>query len=104
ECRVAIKSRNNVAAQSIGPASQSDQFFERQSIRITAEATEDALVKFLYDVGNDPAMIRVWELQLNPLEPAQRFRLNASITLTADYRKTVVTNAAVAKPATLPKA
>jgi len=102
-CGVFIRSRNNVALQSLGPASQSDKFFERQSIKITAEATEDALVKFLYEVGNDPAMIRVWELQLNPLEPAQRYRLNASITLTADYQKTIVTNTPLAKPAVLPK-
>jgi hypothetical protein len=102
-CSVFIVSRNNVASQSLGPASQSDKFFERQSIRITAQASEDALVKFLYEVGNDPAMIRVWELQLNPLEPAQRYRLNASITLIADYQKAVVTNTPLAKPAVLPK-
>ncbi len=102
-CGVFIVSRRNVALQSIGPASQSDKFFERQSINITAQATEDALVKFLYDVGNDPAMIRVWELQLNPYEPAQRFKLSASLTLIADYQKAVATNTALPKPAILPK-
>ncbi len=94
-----IQTINNVAPQLLGPSSQSDQFFARQSVRIAVQATEDALVKFLYDVGNDPAMIRVWELTLNPLDLAQRYKLSASITLTADYQKNVATNAAPLKPA-----
>jgi hypothetical protein len=81
---------------------QSDKFFTRQSVRATLLATEDALVKFLYDVGNDPAMIRVWELQLNPADN-NRYKLNASVLLTADYQKEVPTNAAPVKPAALVK-
>ena len=88
--------------QNIGLSGQSDKFFTRQSVRATLLATEDALVKFLYDVGNDPAMIRVWELQLNPADN-NRYKLNASVLLTADYQKEVPTNAAPVKPAALVK-
>jgi hypothetical protein len=93
-----IQTIQNVASQVIGSSGQSDKFFARQSVRVTIQATEDALVKFLYDVGNDPAMIRVWELQLNPADN-NRYKLNATMLLTADYQKEVPTNAAPVKPA-----
>ena len=93
-----IQTIQNVASQVIGSSGQSDKFFARQSVRVTIQATEDALVKFLFDVGNDPAMIRVWELQLN-LADNNRFKLNSTVLLTADYQKEVPTNAAPLKPA-----
>jgi hypothetical protein len=71
----------------IGPGSLADKFFESQSVRVVLQANEDSLVKFLYNVGNDPAMIRVRELEMHPLDN-NRYKLNASITLTADYQKT----------------
>jgi hypothetical protein len=67
--------------------STSDRFFESKSIHIAVDATEDSLVKFLYNIGNDPAMIRVRELEMHPKD-GNRYRLLASITLTADYQKT----------------
>jgi hypothetical protein len=97
-----IQTIQNVASQVIGSSGQSDKFFARQSVRVTIQATEDALVKFLYDVGNDPAMIRVWELQLNPADN-NRYKLNATMLLTADYQKEVPTNAAPVKSASLVK-
>ena len=82
------QSQNPVATQRLGPENtQSDKYYETQSERITLQSTEDALVKFLYDVGNDPAMIRVRELVLAPADN-NRFKLNATITLIADYQKT----------------
>jgi len=98
-----VQTAQNVAPQvMLGSSGQSDKFFARQSVRINVQATEDALVKFLYDIGNDPAMIRVWELQLNPLDN-NRFKLTGFITLTADYQKEVVSNTAPVKPAGLVK-
>jgi hypothetical protein len=100
-CGVLIQSATPATATVIGSAGESDKFFERKSARITVQATEDALVKFIYNVGNDPAMIRVWELQLNPLDK-DRYKLNAVITLTADYQRTGVAapaSAATAAPA-----
>ena len=82
----------------VGPASQSDKFFESQSVRIVVQSAEDALVKFIYDVGNDPAMIRVWELELHPFDN-NRYRLNAAITLTANYQKTAAPSSAPAEKA-----
>ena len=95
-----IQSQNTVAPQRIGPTTQSDKFFESQSTRIVVQATEDSLVKFLYDMGNDPAMIRVWELSLSPMDQ-NRYKLNASITLTADYQKTNASGATPAKTRSL---
>jgi hypothetical protein len=62
------------------------QFFESESIRISVEAKEDSLVNFLYNIGNDPAMIRVREYDLHPVD-ANRYQLKGQITLTADYKK-----------------
>lgn len=93
-----IQSSSDVRPQRIGPENQSDKFFESQSTRIVVQATEDALVKFLYDVGNDPAMIRVRDLNMNPLDN-NRYKLNASLTLTADYQKTSTNKPGLVKSA-----
>lgn len=95
---------NNVFIQTVSPvsflrlgtASQSDKFFESESIRIVVQSPESNLVKFLYNVGNDPAMIRVWSLELNALDN-NRYKLNAVITLTADYQKTAAPSPAPEK-------
>jgi hypothetical protein len=84
---VFIQTISGVSTTPVVPGSLSDKFFESQSIRIDVLAAEDNLVKFLWDVGNDPAMIRVRELQLHPTDN-NRYKLNAIITLTADYQKT----------------
>jgi hypothetical protein len=83
---VYITSETGVTSSRIGPTNQSDRFFESQSVRINVQWPEDVLVKFLYDVGNDPAMIRVRELTMHPLD-ANRYKLTADITFIADYQK-----------------
>jgi len=106
---VFIPTIGGVTPTHIGPESLADKYFESESIRMVVQAAEDPLVKFLYNVGNDPAMIRVRELELHPLDN-NRYKLNASITFTADYQRTVVpkkaapvlTQAAVKTPAKPP--
>jgi hypothetical protein len=85
-----------------GLTNQAAQFFESQSIRISAQAKEVDLINFLYNIGNDPAMIRVRELDLRPFDN-NRYQLKCLITLTADYQKTAVTKPTSAKSATSDK-
>ena len=90
---VLIQSISAPTKIAIGPGSLADKFFESQSVRVVLQANEDSLVKFLFNVGNDPAMIRVRQLEMHPLDN-NRYKLNASITLTADYQKTIATRKA----------
>jgi hypothetical protein len=101
---VKIRSYQPAPPKSMGPSSQSDKYFESQAVRITVDdCPEEAYVKFLYNVGNDPAMIRVHELSLSAKD-ANRYGLSASITLIADYQKNTDTNAPKkTAPATKPK-
>jgi hypothetical protein len=85
---VFIQTSGGVTPTRIGPESLADKFFESESIHMVVQAAEEPLVKFLYNVGNDPAMIRVRELELHPLDN-NRYKLNAAITFTADYQRTV---------------
>lgn len=75
-------------------------FFEEQSIRISFESPETNLVNFLYDAGNDPAMIRVRELNLQPAD-ANRYKLKGYAILTANYARQAPK---AATPAPAPKA
>jgi hypothetical protein len=63
-----------------------DAFYVERVENISVEATDGQLVNFLYQLGNDPAMIRVWDLELHP-DP-QRQRLDAGVGLVASYQKT----------------
>jgi Tfp pilus assembly protein PilO len=63
-----------------------DDFFVEQVQNINVTATDEQLVNFLYNLGNDPSMIRVHDLELQPDGPRQR--LNATIQLVASYQKT----------------
>ena len=63
-----------------------DAFYVERVENISARATDEQLVNFLYQLGNDPAMVRVWDLELHP-DPARQ-RLEAGITLVASYQKT----------------
>jgi hypothetical protein len=69
-----------------GTVKTNNEFFEEQSIAISLECQEPQLVSFLYNMGMDPAMIRVSVLNLKPAD-ANRYRLKASLTLTANYAK-----------------
>jgi hypothetical protein len=65
---------------------QTNEFFEKEAIKITVDSQEPNLVNFLYNIGGDPAMIRVSELELSP-QDQNRYRLRGAITLTANYNK-----------------
>ncbi len=77
---------------------QTNEFFEEQSGQIHIESQEPQLINFLYQIGNDPSMIRVSELSLKPADQ-NRYRFSGSITLTANYAKKPPAPAAPAKPA-----
>jgi hypothetical protein len=93
---VNVQAFDPVNTYHIGPTNTASQFFESQTMSITAMAKEESLVKFLYNVGNDAAMIRVKDLSLNPAD-ANRYELKCRITLTADYKKSSATKAAAPK-------
>jgi hypothetical protein len=79
--------KTGVYVKSINPGSvKTNEFFETQSTAISLECQEPQLVDFLYNMGMDPAMIRVAILNLRPAD-ANRYRLQATITLTANYTK-----------------
>lgn len=63
-----------------------NEFYVEQSVRISFDCQEAQLVSFLYTVGNDPAMIRVRELNLKTAD-ANRYRLKGEAILTANYPK-----------------
>jgi hypothetical protein len=64
----------------------SNEFYEEQSLKITFECQESQLVNFLFNVGNDPAMIRVRELNLHAAD-ANRYGLKGDAFLSANYAK-----------------
>lgn len=86
--------------------SDTNKFYEEQSVRVGFESTETNLVKFLYNAGNDPAMIRVRELNLQPAD-ANRYRLRGYVILTANYArqtsKPAAPAAAKAAPTAIPR-
>ena len=65
-------------------------FFVEQVQTISVVATDEQLVNFLYNLGNDPAMIRVRDLELQP--DGARQHLNAQIQLVASYQKSAGKN------------
>ena len=62
-----------------------NQFFVEQAQNIQVHATEEQLVKFLYEIGSGASMIRVRELTLSPDQARQK--LGANIKLVASYQK-----------------
>ena len=86
-----------VSSQNAGAVKTNDQFFEEHSLTLSMESEEEQLVNFLYNMGNDPAMIRVARLDLQPLD-ANRYKLRGKLTLTASYTKQTP---AAAKPAAI---
>lgn len=63
-----------------------DAFYVERVENLSVRATDAELVNFLYQLGNDPAMIRVWSLELHPDAPRQR--LEAGVGLVASYQRT----------------
>ena len=68
-------------------------FSRRNRSRISVDSQEPQLVSFLYNIGGDPAMIRVSELELSP-QDQNRYRLRGTITLIANYAKRTPTRSA----------
>jgi hypothetical protein len=77
-----------------------DVFFIEQWQNINVLATEDQLVDFLYRLGNDPSMVRVRDLTMQPDPP--RYHLTADIRLVASYQKNAAP-ASAAKTSTVKK-
>jgi hypothetical protein len=65
---------------------QTNEFFDKETIRITFDSQEPQLISFLYNIGNDPAMIRVSELELSP-QDQNRYRLKGAVTFIANFAK-----------------
>jgi len=83
--------RTGVAVNEIRPVTlmgteKTNAFYEEQSVKITFECEESQLVNFLYNVGNDPAMIRVRELNLHTAD-ANRYKLRGDALLSANYAR-----------------
>jgi hypothetical protein len=80
--------KTGVYVKSMNPGSvKTNEFFEEQSTAISLECQEPQLVGFLYHMGMDQAMIRVSMLNLSPADANTRYRLQAKLTLTANYIK-----------------
>ena len=82
--------KTGVTVDEIRPAvsahPDTNEFYVEQSVKISFESQEPQLVNFLFNVGNDPAMIRVHELNLKTAD-ANRYRLKGDAILTANYAK-----------------
>lgn len=72
---------------------KTNAFFEERSLSISVQAGESNLVNFLYDMGNDPSMIRVRELHLKPAD-MNRYRLSGEVLLSANFQKKTPTPSA----------
>jgi hypothetical protein len=91
--------KTGVNVQNYNPGSvKTNQFFEEHSTVISVESQEPQLISFLFDMGNDPAMIRVGKLDLKPADQ-NRYHLRGGITLTANYSRKPAAAVAPATPA-----
>jgi hypothetical protein len=82
---------------------ETNAFYDEQAVKITFESQEEQLVNFLFNIGNDPAMIRVREINLKTAD-ANRYRLRGDALLTANYAKQAPATVPAGKqPAGAPK-
>jgi len=65
--------------------SRTAEFFQEQTLRVTAMSTDAQLVDFLHKLGTGNSLIRVRDLDVRPDQG--QMRLNYSITLVASYQK-----------------
>ena len=79
------------------PSTRTNQFLIEQTESLHAQATEQQLVNFLFDLGSENSLIRVRDLGLNPDGPRQQ--LQANIKLVASYTRAGAKPAPAAKPA-----
>ncbi len=92
----------DINSSAAGPAALStNEFFDEQTLVVTFEAQESNLVNFLYNVGNDPSMVRIRELRLNPADTG-RYKLKGTLLLAANYEKHTPVAPAAAQPAAKP--
>jgi hypothetical protein len=68
-------------------STKTDDFFEEQAEQITVLSQEPQLINFLYQIGNDPSMIRVSSLTLRPDNVSTRYKFSGILVLTANYAK-----------------
>jgi len=78
-------------------STQTNGFFEEQSLKITVDCEEKPLVDFLYNIGGDNSMIRVRALSIKPADN-NRYKLTAAIELSATYQKKLEAKPAVPGP------
>jgi hypothetical protein len=93
--------RTGVNVANLSPGGErpdTNGFFEEESIKISTDSQEPELVSFLYNIGGDPAMIRVSELDLGPMDQ-NRYRLRGTITLIANYANRAVAPGSKTPPA-----
>jgi Tfp pilus assembly protein PilO len=94
--------KSGVTVNEIRPAvsahPDTNEFYVEQSVKISFETQEPQLINFLFNVGNDPAMIRVHELHLRTAD-ANRYRLKGDAVLTANYAKQTPASAPKPVPA-----
>ena len=83
--RQAADTSVSIVSQSRSMTHTNNVFFIEQLQTINVIATDEQLVNFLYNLGNDPAMIRVRDLELTP--DGARQHLNGSIELVASYQR-----------------
>ncbi len=87
---------SKIMVNSYSPISRSsnlqntNEFFEEQSIKLSVNTGEEELVAFLLKIGSGGSMIRVRDLNLKPADQ-NRYRLQGTITLSANYQKKAVT-------------
>jgi Tfp pilus assembly protein PilO len=92
------RSTQVVITSSARPTTATNQFFLERSQTITAAATEESLVNFLFNLGSGNSLIRVRELSLRR-DPSQ-MKLAANIKLVASYQKAAARKPAPATPVT----
>jgi len=80
-----------------------NEFFEEQSLKISVNTGEEELVAFLLNIGSGSSMIRVRDLDLKPADQ-NRYRLQGTITLSANFQKKAAAKPAVAAAKPVPTA
>ena len=81
---------NNITVQQSDPRpktsnTQTNQFFEEQTLNMRIEAGNEELVNFLVSLASTNSLIRVQDLSLQPAPNG--YRLNGNLTLVASYQK-----------------
>ena len=82
---VAILSSDSRQASSLKPS----EFFDEQTLRVTANSGDKELVDFLYKLGAGDSLIRIRDLTLSP-DPSGS-RLNSTIAFVASYQRPATT-------------